>query len=427
MSELNTQLRNLRVESGMSQSEVSHQVGLSRSAVTQIELGRREISAQELGRFAEVFGRSPSALLASPSRTSADLTSDEGTLLEELLRAMGEQTSTPNLAQTLTRLMKISKELTKIEEELEVHVYGPETLGFMGATPRSTWECIHQGYAAAEDERRRLDLGSTPIRDLLEILATLRIRATRAILPESVFGLFFVTNATGPIIVVNESATLEDRRFQFAHGLAHLLFDRHRQWIVCDKKHHAHHHEVRASAFASGILVPPSGLHRYLQSIGRDTLPHQFGRSLEVLANSTNPPANRSRVRATPRPNTMKKELSPFEIFQVATFFGVTTSLVAQSLRNLGHLSENDCNRLTSIEGERQTELAGRAIRLSPDQTVREHDPFISRLLSLVAEGRRRGLVSTDRIELISQLLMLSEEERCHLLGKTDPSKGDQI
>ena len=45
----------------------------------------------------------------------------------------------------------------------------------MGAPPQTAWEATHQGHAAAEEERRRLDLGSSPIRDVAETLATLRM------------------------------------------------------------------------------------------------------------------------------------------------------------------------------------------------------------------------------------------------------------
>ena len=58
MSELSQQLRQLRIDSGMSQSTVGERVGLSRSAVTQIEAGNRDVSATELARFASVFRQS---------------------------------------------------------------------------------------------------------------------------------------------------------------------------------------------------------------------------------------------------------------------------------------------------------------------------------------------------------------------------------
>ena len=55
MNELSRRLRQLRIGSGMSQSEVGRQVGLSRSAVTQIESGNRHVTADEVVRFSAIF------------------------------------------------------------------------------------------------------------------------------------------------------------------------------------------------------------------------------------------------------------------------------------------------------------------------------------------------------------------------------------
>lgn len=56
MSRVNEKIRDLRVALGVSQEYVSKFVGISRSAVAQIERGGRKVSADELGRFCELFG-----------------------------------------------------------------------------------------------------------------------------------------------------------------------------------------------------------------------------------------------------------------------------------------------------------------------------------------------------------------------------------
>ena len=69
---LNRRLRNLRLAAGMSQSDVGKDVGLSRSAVTQIELGNRDLSADELRARLEalVFTRRESSSRKSSWRVN---------------------------------------------------------------------------------------------------------------------------------------------------------------------------------------------------------------------------------------------------------------------------------------------------------------------------------------------------------------------
>ena len=289
---LNRRLRNLRLAAGMSQSDVGKDVGLSRSAVTQIELGNRDLSADELIRFAAAFQRSPAALLTPPDAVETDQEPDDDGALIELLDALQTSGESPGLRASLRQITQIAKELTRVENHIGVDVYGPEAVAFLGTPPRSTWEATHQGFSGAEEERRRLDLGSAPIRDLPELLATLRVRASRLDLAPSTLSLFIHRKSTGPIVIVNKSTSVEERRFRFAHGLAHLLFDRDHRWIICDQEHANHHHEIRANAFAAAFLMPPASLQRYLQSMGRDTMARRFGNVLDLITDSStaNPP-----------------------------------------------------------------------------------------------------------------------------------------
>jgi transcriptional regulator with XRE-family HTH domain len=274
-------IRRLRLDAGYSQAEVADRVGLSRSAVTQIERGHRTVSVDELVRFASAFQRSPSLLLAALGG-SDEAASDDSLMVDELLVALEALGGCSELRAWLERLARSCRLLTEIEEELEADVYAPGVLAFRGAAPRTSWEATHQGYAAADDERRRLDLGSAPIRDVAETLATLRVRASQLPLPSGVRGFVWHRAETGPVVVANQTADLEERRFQFAHGLAHVLFDPQHRWILCGHDERSHHHEIRANAFASRFLMPASGVERFLQSIGRDTMGQNLGGTLEI-------------------------------------------------------------------------------------------------------------------------------------------------
>ena len=208
MNELSRRLRQLRVGSGMSQSEVGRQVGLSRSAVTQIESGNRDVTAAEVVRFSTFFRHSPVTLLSGLEHGTGASVEEKDEMLDDILRAMPEQGSeVTGMRASLDRLIELSRQLTEIESTLGVSVYGPQAFAFRGTSPRTDWEAAHQGYAVAEDERQRLDLGSAPIRDVPETLATLRVRIARLALPESVSCVYLHTPDTGPLAVVNRNSS----------------------------------------------------------------------------------------------------------------------------------------------------------------------------------------------------------------------------
>jgi transcriptional regulator with XRE-family HTH domain len=82
-------LKELRVATGLSQADVGERVGLPRSAVTQIEAGRRDVTAIELGNFASICRRSPSPLLSDPPIDNCAAV-DKCPLTSDLLRLLGE-------------------------------------------------------------------------------------------------------------------------------------------------------------------------------------------------------------------------------------------------------------------------------------------------------------------------------------------------
>ena len=416
MNELSRRLRALRIESGMSQSEVGTQVGVSRSAVTQIESGNRDVTTDELVRFSTTFGHSPASLLSVIERGTGESVEEMDGMLDDILRALpGQGFDLAEMRTSLDRLIELSRQLTETESALGVAVYGPQAFAFRGTSPRTHWEAAHQGYAVAEEERQRLDLGSAPLRDVPETLATLRVRMSRLALPESVSCVYLHTPETGALVIVNRNSSPEERRFWMVHGFAHLLFEPERRWLVCSRDEMNRRHEVRANAFAGRFLMPTRGVERYLHSIGRDTMGSSLGGVLEVFSDRAAVPKDKSRVRVNGRARRGSREFNALELSQVADYFGVTRSLAAHVLGNLRFLSDNARDRLIDMAnaGEIDRILSlGRSARDGQESVA-----FISRLLVLATEARRRGALSANRVEQIAGLSGLDDEERVRLLG----------
>ena len=419
---LGNRLRDLRTGFGMSQIALGEAVGLPRSAVTQIELGNRGVTVEELVRFASAFQSSLSAILNDLDKElipNVDGLVDAALdlLINNVLKTLPRAETCESLREELTRFLTLCRFMTDLEADVGVDVYGPEAFIYRGAPPRSPWEATCQGAAAADEERRRLDLGSAPIRDLGETLALLRIRTARLDLPEAVQGLYIHTKETGPLVLVNQRASFEECRFQYSHGFAHVLFDRGRDWIICEQTSQGGVHEIRANAFASRFLLPVEGIRRYLASIGRDTMAQTSGGAVDLLSDGADAAVDDARVRVSGRARRGAWAMNPYELAQLASYFGVSESLQVHGLKNLRFLSGDTRDALSD---EIESTVGGgprKTLGLARNGGDRGHEAFVSRLIALATEARRRETITTERIAPIVPLLGLEDKEARRLLG----------
>lgn len=67
MNELSRRIRETRKQLHLSQDSVAHFLEINRSAVVEIESGRRKVSAEELGRYSQLYKISMEKLLYGTS------------------------------------------------------------------------------------------------------------------------------------------------------------------------------------------------------------------------------------------------------------------------------------------------------------------------------------------------------------------------
>ena len=393
---------------------------MSRSTIAQLELGNRSLRAEELSRLAQIYGCSPTSLLSLPD-SQTEGSRDE--LLEDLCQAVPEYHSGSGDLDAVREVVEISRELTRLESVLGLEGYAAAPPSHAFGMPSTQWECAHQGYVAAQEERWRMNLGDAPIRDVDDTLAMMRVRATRVSLPEGMSSLYLHAPETGTLVIVNESLSIEERRFQYAHGYAHALFDRGQGWIVCRSENRSSRCELRAAAFAGRFLLPETGVRRYLHSLGKDTLGRAGGVVQKLIADVA--PSNaqevpvpvlvegRGRKGATP--------ISACDLVQIACYFGVSISLAAHNLRNLRYISDEELAGIESKASQgvlaRATEVMGlRAARKFP-----KRDAFRSRLLGLAVEALRQRAIEQTQFDHTVKLVHVSLQERQALL-QTIPS-----
>lgn len=112
-------LKDLRVQKDMSQEDLATRIGVSRSALSQMETGERNVTAVELVRLSEELGVSPGILLGTESGPEVCLARDARPAVEEptmrinvpqrnvakfkevLLYVLGKVGSKPNIGETV--------------------------------------------------------------------------------------------------------------------------------------------------------------------------------------------------------------------------------------------------------------------------------------------------------------------------------------
>lgn len=74
---LNKKIKDLRIQSNLSQEDLAKAIGISRVALSQIELGERSVKTEELKKLAEVFEISTDELIRSEKRKKISIVSKE--------------------------------------------------------------------------------------------------------------------------------------------------------------------------------------------------------------------------------------------------------------------------------------------------------------------------------------------------------------
>src|SRR5437867_6358326 len=160
--ELANRLKTARENAGLTQQQVSEAIGIPRTAVVQIEAGKRAVNSLELEKLARLFGLGIGELVS------------EGPFAEDpvaaLLRAAQRTVQSPRLGGELRRLANVARRATELEAILGLRESRSMLAKYDLAPPASRWEAVRQGRHLAADERRRLGLGDAPVWEIAEIV-----------------------------------------------------------------------------------------------------------------------------------------------------------------------------------------------------------------------------------------------------------------
>lgn len=371
-----SRLRQFREALGLTQAQVAQQLGVHRPTVSEIEAGRRTLTAEELYRLAAMYGVSVSDVLSE-----APPAADEAV---ELLALRAEGADSPGARLALKRFVADRKAEMELEELLGVRRLPVSPIRRDAPMPRTVADAVAQGESLAALERRQLGLGSHPVPNVLHILARqgVRIGPLRALPQDAIDGVYFESTDLGPCVGVNlreGDSTGGRAAFTSAHEYAHCIL-RDRQLEIFHLGNGGKDlQEVRANAFAAAFLMPADGIKAYFESKGllRTTLTH----------------------------------LAPGDVVRAMDFFGVSRVALLFRLRNLHLIRDDLANALADFSVTAVAQAAG--------VVFRERRYVGTRLPELAIHAWRLGHITAGRAADLCDLRLEEFREKMAELGES--------
>ncbi|HHW97511.1 MAG TPA: ImmA/IrrE family metallo-endopeptidase [Oligoflexales bacterium] len=400
--ELGRRLRAAREACRMTQDEVAKYLGTSRSTVAQMELGNRTVSSLELDRLAYLFGRDIREFLAHSF--------SEDDTLAALFRAEPTVADNPEVIEKIRECIAIGRELTNLEELLEIRREQAALATYPQVVPKAKSEAVHQGKRVAEQERRRLGLGLSPVPEMVELIERQGVRTGLVDLPDDVSGFSISDAKLGFFVVANSLHNVWRRRFSFAHEYAHLLMDRDRLGTVSRASANDDLIEVRANSFAACFLMPADAVAHFIARLGKG----KPSRTLVQVYDENNAVTVEGRF----APNS--QDLQIYDVVQMASLFGVSVPAALYRLRNLRLITNAELLRLKEEDQRGRSRTAARLLGLAEPDRFNESNDFRHRFLGLGLDAYRRDLISTGKLRELARLVNAPLEDLEALISDGD-------
>jgi Zn-dependent peptidase ImmA (M78 family)/transcriptional regulator with XRE-family HTH domain len=385
-AELGRRLKAAREQLDLTQEQVAAELGLSRGALAQIELGMRAPNSLQLARLAEIYQHDLGEFLAE------DFDAAARDALVALFRSDVQIADDPARAAAVRRCVNLAREYTHLEEILGIAAERPSPPEHDLPPPRTRWDAIQQGERLADEERDRLGLGTDPIRDIRTVLEQQGIRALEEqLLPENVSGVVLNDQRHGLSIIVNGSHHSRRRLFSYVHEYAHALADRDVRSLVSKLENRSELREVRANAFAAAFLMPDVGVRAFMRARGKGD-----ARSvLQVFDESEVLTAQR-------RGPSRGQEVQLYDVVHVASHFGTSFDSALYRLLNLRIINEAQRERFAGqrdLANEIREKYFGEQ-ELEDEQLQHPHKDF----LFLALDAFRHAEISRGKLNELAAL-----------------------
>ena len=282
---LGSLLQQTRKQQGITQATAAKFLGVSRTTITAIEAGQRQLKASELIRLADAYNRDVS-----------DFVRPRPIVEPFIPQFRSSQTQTAKDEEAIARTVSHLEELCTHYYELEQISGKPLIKNYPPVYKYGRMNVDRAAEGLAISERQRLGLGSAPIpslRDTLEQAVGLRIFYLSFESREFSGFYTFETNLGG-CIALNKNHPPERCRMSLAHEYAHFLAHRFRPDVFFENQYQRKPESERfADSFAQHFLMPTSSIQNRFNAIFQAqnrftpsdlvSLAHEYGVSFEAM------------------------------------------------------------------------------------------------------------------------------------------------
>lgn len=392
--ELARRLRAARRACHITQAKAARVLGIPRSAVSQIETGQRGVSGLELHRLAQLYSRDVGDFLEDRF--------EEGNPVTAMFRAHPELRESPAATASLRLCGELNREVANLHELLELDRGISAIPEYSLRAPRSKWNAVRQGNAAAEKERRRLDLGIAPLPDVASLLGAQGISTVLVSMDDGISGLTLISADGNVLVAANRTHHILRRRFSFAHEYAHVLLDRELRAILSRARDRSNLMEVRANAFAASFLMPAEGVRSYVNALSK-------GLGSRTRADTFDEEAV-TRVEGRKRVDTQNIELH--DVVRMAHHFGVSCTAMLYRLKGLDFLTEEERSSLAGQDSMGLSKALRGFLGLpeldDSDGEIRVHARFVA----MAIEAFMRGKITQRKLDELGRLVQISDLSR---------------
>jgi len=237
-------LKRARESLGLTQEDVATKLEIGRPRYSDIENGKRDVPLKDLYRFAEFYGR------------PVDFFIKETLLTDSGFKVLFRKTEgDEEVARVVTEFENLCEKMCELENIAGVTVRPPVNQDYQFERNRE-W---HWGKHYADIERRQLDLGQAPLRNLSQILEERRgLKIFYLPIPpeRGVYGMFTYDQKMGGCVLINSNPNFGNQLFSLAHEYAHFVFHKDKLGIISTEQERNSTDEKLANSFASNFLIP---------------------------------------------------------------------------------------------------------------------------------------------------------------------------
>lgn len=362
-AELGQRIRELRESMDYSQADVAERTSLNRTAVSDIENGRRGVTSVELRELAEAFGVRVSDLFEEDGLETSDIVA--------AFRRDPDLEDEAGLEREIREYVRICSTITDLEERLGRDPDRPGLELYRRGSLHTQDRAVHHGAELAKAERGRLGLEDQPIPDLVDIVESEGVRVGQSDLPDGIYGLSFEHPDAGYIVVVNENDPDVRKRFSVAHEYCHVLVDLDEGPVV-SRRDDDGLQETRANAFAARFLLPPRALREQLDELGVDA-----------------------------------GDVAVLDAAQIAHRYGLSYRSTVYLLHNIGEI--NASKRDALLEKERSANRARQKL-WGDEPSFPETSPLSSWIVNVAVSAYREDIISRRKLETFASEAGIEEE-----------------